>query len=183
MVGGIAVRTVERSHEHHHENALPTKAMQKKVAKEYVVTKGLSVNRATVAMNSAGCDVAISETTLANVRKGANRRNRGNVDSSVRGMLRQFVNSSPSDVSFGNFQIDSDATRIPFTIPPLARVAYDFMMLTVGGLAFVLDGTYKVNVQNLVLLCIGVVGIIMISGSAIVKQLIPCLFCIGTCRG
>jgi hypothetical protein len=175
-VGGVKVRTVERCHEHQHANALPTKAMQKKVAHEYVVTNGLTVNRALLAMDGAKCGVSISETTLANVRKGASRRNRGNVDSSVRGMLRQFVNSSPSDLSFGDHQIDSSATRIPFTCPPLARVAYEFMMLSPAGLAFVLDGTYKVNAQSLVLLCIGVVGLNMISSSAIVNQMIPCYF-------
>jgi hypothetical protein len=176
MVGGVLVRTVERAHQHCHSDAAPTKAKQKQVARDYVVTGGLTVNRALVAMRSANCNVAVSDTTLANVRKSASRRNRGNVDSSVRGMLRQFVSSPPPDVVFGAHQIDGTATRIPFTFPPLAGLAYDFMMLSTVGLAFVLDGTYKVNSQSLVLLCIGVVGITMISGSSFVNQMIPCYY-------
>jgi len=174
---GSMVRTVERSGQHAHEGA-PTKALQKKLVHTYCVEKGLTPDRARNAMHRDGVEVPIDTYLFKNHKSACASKSKGVVDSSVRQSLKEFVSSAPSGVYFGKHQIDEFATRIPFTIVALAAVAAAFMSNAPAdeGIKLVIDGTYKVNAQKLVLLCIGVVGIACLASGHIVNKFIPLFF-------
>ena len=163
---------VEGVGDHNHDN--PSKSFFHDLAFEFAVTKNMTSERAMIEIarkHPALTLPANFKRQMENMR--AHASSSGKLDGRVVGILEAFLRAVPA----GLFVLN--ATVNPVMIPFFFYGLDQLVASTIGNfqhpLNLVVDGTYKINRQNLVLLAVGVCGLRLLA-SGIVNQVLPIFY-------
>jgi hypothetical protein len=169
---GNVMWLVESVGEHVHEER--SKSFFQNLAFEYATTKNLTADRAIVEIGKKSSDLELPpgfRKSMENIRHY--RSTSGRIDGRVRGVLQAFLLALPAGLFTLNAVLEPIA--IPFFFYGLDAVVASTMQSFSSPLNLIIDGTYRMNRQNLVLLAVCISGLRLV-GSSIVNQLLPIFF-------
>ena len=173
--GDAVVWVIESSKAHCHNEV--SKSRFHDLAVKYGVEKGLTAEKAIIQLRRDFPDLVLPEgfdRTIENIR--SNESTTGKTDGRIIGILEGFLRNPPPGL-FVLTAIVSPVILIPFMCAGLDTVVADLIRNFTLPLHVVIDGTYNINRENLVLLGLGLCGLRMLA-SGIVNQVVPMFFCL-----
>ena len=157
-----------------HDHAQLSKRALHDLAVEYGVKRRLTADRAILEIHSDLPGTQLPETfkrTVDNVR--LSHFSGTKFDGRILGILQAFLASLPVGLFLAAYVLEP-SPMIPFMIPGLDSLAAQTMR-SFSGLNMVIDGTYKINREDLVLMALCLVGL-RLTPRGIVNQIIPIFF-------
>ena len=153
----------------------------REIAFKYGVEKGMTAGKAIVQIQRDLPLVVLPPDfakTIENIR--SNESKTGKVDGRVVGILKAFLLSLaviPIGIFAGFNAVVEPSPLLTFMCSGLDTIVAGLIRTFTMPLQIVIDGTYNVNRQNLVLMAVGLCGLRVLK-SGIVNQVVPMFFCL-----